>query len=37
MLVTASNVLERIHSVSFMYLKQPHLAQQQQDPKLQPW
>lgn len=38
MLVTAGNVLERIHSLAFMYLKQPHLAQQQPlDTKLQPW
>jgi hypothetical protein len=36
MLMTASSVLDRIHSVLFTYHKS-HLAQQHLDPKLQPW
>jgi len=38
MLMNAINILERISTVVFMYLKQSQLVPQQPvDPKLQPW
>ncbi len=37
MLMTASHVLDRIHSVVFMYLQQPMLARSAMDPSLQSW